>query len=98
MDDIEGCNHLHDLGMATPSSNGCEDCLRIGAQWLHLRMCMNCGHVGCCDDSPLRHATEHFSTTGHPVIQSFEPGEDWWFCYVDGLVFVPAAGPSFAYS
>ncbi len=62
---------------------GCEDCLAIGGAWLHLRLCLSCGHVGCCDDSPARHATAHARTTGHPLIRSIEPGEDWSWCFVD---------------
>ncbi len=70
-----GCTHVNQIGEVTPSAEGCEDCLKIGAKWMHLRLCMTCGHVGCCDDSPNRHATKHFRSTGHPVIKSFEPGE-----------------------
>ena len=81
------CSHLDRIGDVTPSSRGCEDCLRIGASWLHLRLCMTCGHVGCCDDSPNRHARAHFTGVGHPVIRSYEPGENWWWCYVDELAF-----------
>lgn len=77
------CEHLRSLTVAEPTtSEGCEDCIPIGGRWLHLRMCMACGHVGCCDDSPNRHATAHYSSTEHPVIQSFEPGERWAWCYV----------------
>ena len=82
-----GCTHIKGIGEVTPSAAGCEDCLRIGAKWLHLRLCMTCGHVGCCDSSPNRHATRHFRSTGHPVIKSFEPGEEWGWCYVDELFF-----------
>ena len=82
-----GCTHLNRIGEVTPSAEGCEDCLKIGARWLHLRLCMTCGHVGCCDDSPNRHATKHFRSTGDPVIKSFEPGEEWGWCYVDELFF-----------
>ncbi len=64
------------------TTDGCEDCIAIGSRWLHLRLCMTCGHVGCCDDSPNRHATAHFTATDHSVIQSFEPGERWAWCYV----------------
>jgi uncharacterized UBP type Zn finger protein len=64
---------------------GCEDCLAMNGKWLHLRICLECGHVGCCDDSPNRHATAHANRTGHPVIRSLEPGEDWSWCYVDQL-------------
>lgn len=62
---------------------GCEDCLAIGARWLHLRICLSCGHVGCCDDSPNKHATKHYHSTHHPVITSGEPGETWAYCYSD---------------
>ena len=62
---------------------GCEECLRIGQGWVHLRLCLRCGHVGCCDASPGRHATKHFQGTGHPMIRSLEPGEFWAWCYVD---------------
>ena len=77
---------------------GCEDCPRVGGWWVHLRVCMSCGHVGCCNDSPNRHATAHLRSTGHPVIQSYEPGEDWWYCYLDDLVFQNNGAPSFEYS
>ena len=88
----EACTHLEQAGDPQPSSDGCEDCLRIGGRWLHLRMCTTCGHVGCCDQSPNRHATAHHRETGHPLVQSYEPGEDWWWCYVDELVLeVPGA-------
>src|SRR4029078_3254944 len=78
----DSCTHLEQTADVSPSSEGCEDCLRIGGRLLHLRMCMTCGHVGCCDNSPNRHATAHFTGTDHPLIQSYEPGEDWWFCCV----------------
>jgi uncharacterized UBP type Zn finger protein len=78
------CEHLVGLRPIDPhTSEGCEDCLAIGGRWVHLRMCMECGHVGCCDSSPNRHATAHYNGTGHGVVQSFEPGEDWAFCYAD---------------
>jgi CPA1 family monovalent cation:H+ antiporter len=63
--------------------NGCEECLKLGTQWVHLRLCLSCGHVGCCDSSPMRHSTAHFNEIGHPVIRSFQPGEDWRWCYLD---------------
>ena len=66
-----------------PSGTGCLECDATGGWWFHLRRCAACGHVGCCDSSPRRHATAHFSGTGHPVAQSFEPGKDWVWCYVD---------------
>jgi len=62
---------------------GCEDCLKIGGQWVHLRECLTCGHVACCDSSPHRHATAHFKHTQHPIVTSVEPGETWCWCYVD---------------
>jgi len=92
------CTHLTEVEPVSPSSDGCEDCLRIGGQWVHLRMCQTCGHVGCCDNSPNRHATAHFHETAHPLIRSFEPGEDWWWCYVDELAFeVPGAAPALSH-
>ena len=92
-----GCTHLDQVAEVEPSSEGCEDCLRTGGRWVHLRMCMSCGHVGCCDNSPNRHATAHFATAHHPIIQSYEPGEDWWFCYVDDVAFMVGDAPSFAH-
>ncbi len=62
---------------------GCEECLKIGSAWVHLRMCLQCGKVGCCDNSPNRHASAHFAELGHPLIRSAQPHEDWWWCYVD---------------
>ena len=78
-------------------ASGCEDCLRIGGRWVHLRVCMSCGHVGCCDNSPNRHATAHFNEARHPLIQSYEPGEDWWYCYVDDVAFEVGDAPTFAH-
>lgn len=66
---------------------GCEECLRTGGRWVHLRMCQSCGRIGCCDNSPGRHATAHFEASGHPIIRSVEPGEQWSWCYVDELLF-----------
>jgi uncharacterized UBP type Zn finger protein len=80
---------------AVAGSDGCVDCLAIGGSWVHLRRCLVCGHVGCCDSSPNHHATTHFRTTNHPLIQSFEPGEEWLWCFVDNESFeignVPAS-------
>ena len=82
------CQHAAMAADVTPSANGCEECLSTGGTWVHLRVCMACGHIGCCDSSPGRHATAHWSSNpGHPVIRSFEPGEDWWWCYADNLLF-----------
>jgi hypothetical protein len=84
------CAHLDTIADVTPSTTrGCEDCLREGSRWLHLRECLQCGHVGCCDDSPRKHATAHFHSTQHPVMRSFEPGEEWGWCFPDQLVLVP---------
>lgn len=91
------CTHLDQIADVEPSSPGCEDCLRIGATWFHLRVCMTCGHVGCCDNSPNRHASAHARSTQHPIIQSYEPGEDWWYCYDDDLAFFNRGAPSFAH-
>jgi uncharacterized UBP type Zn finger protein len=91
----ETCTHITEVEPVSPSSEGCEDCLRSGGRWVHLRMCQSCGHVGCCDSSPNRHATAHYGETRHPLIRSFEPGEDWWWCYVDELAFeIPGAAPA----
>lgn len=85
--DTSGCTHLEAMRGARPHTTaGCEDCLRIGGRWVHLRLCLECGHVGCCDSSPNRHATKHFHASGHPVIRSFEPGENWAWCYVDEVM------------
>ena len=84
------CSHLDQITVFELPAEvaGCEDCLRIGAKWLHLRICLVCGHVGCCDDSPNRHATAHFHATSHPLIRSLEPGEDWNWCYVDQVALL----------
>ena len=93
------CPHLIGLDPAEPSSDGCETCRAEGLTWVHLRVCQACGHVGCCDSSPGRHATAHARTTGHPLVRSFEPGEDWFYCYVDGLALeVPDAPPAPSHS
>ena len=83
---MQQCTHLDTIRDVLPSAEGCEECLQIGGTWVHLRECLTCGHVGCCDSSENRHATQHFRATGHPLIQSFEPGEDWLWCYVDRVV------------
>lgn len=76
------CAHVLDVRPVPARTPGCEDCLRTGQRWVHLRLCLQCGHVGCCDSSPGRHATRHFHATNHPVVASYEPGERWAWCYV----------------
>jgi len=85
----EGCDHLDQIHDVTPSSSGCEECLRLGDDWFHLRVCMYCGHVGCCDQSKNRHATAHQHRTGHAIIQSFQPDEEWMYCYPDDVFMEP---------
>jgi CPA2 family monovalent cation:H+ antiporter-2 len=82
------CEHVAGINrQVRPHSRGCEECLAIGDTWVHLRLCMECGHVGCCDDSKNRHATKHFKGTKHPIVRSVEPGEAWGWCFVDELFF-----------
>jgi uncharacterized UBP type Zn finger protein len=90
------CNHLDTIVAVEPNDNGCHECLATGDHWVHLRLCQECGHVGCCDNSPNRHASKHYRTTAHPVIRSFEPGENWFWCYADEVEFEldVAPGPS----
>ena len=80
------CDHLDHVRAVRASGDGCVECLQMGDEWVHLRECMECGHVGCCDDSKNKHATKHFHKTKHPIIRSLEPGEDWGWCYVDELM------------
>jgi len=80
---MKRCHHLDKSPRAHPRAQGCEECLKSGDTWVHLRACLECGHVGCCDSSKNKHATKHFHSTRHPLMQSIEPGEDWIWCYVD---------------
>ena len=87
----ETCSHvsqIHSVKARTPA--GCEECLATGGHWVHLRLCLTCGHVGCCDNSPGKHATKHYHATHHPIVRSFEKGEDWAWCFVDDLYMEPA--------
>lgn len=85
------CPHLDQVRDVDPRTpEGCEECLQTGDSWVHLRLCLTCGHVGCCDDSKNKHASKHFRGTQHPVMRSFEPGEDWGWCFVDELFMEPA--------
>ncbi len=81
------CEHLKEIQTVKPSADGCENCLKTGDSWVHLRLCEICGHVGCCDSSPNKHATKHFHASNHAIIKSFEPGEEWAYCYPDDLFF-----------
>ena len=83
----KGCSHIAGIKDVTPSALGCEECLKSGSPWLHLRICRTCGHVGCCDDSPNKHATAHFHATGHPVIEGYDPPEGWGWCFIDKVLF-----------
>ena len=81
------CHHFDDLKPVNRSSKrGCEECLKIGSYWVHLRECLICGNVACCDSSPNKHATKHFHATKHPVLRSIEPGESWGWCYIDEVM------------
>jgi uncharacterized UBP type Zn finger protein len=79
------CTHLGEIHKVTPSGKGCKECLETGDRWVHLRLCLSCGHVGCCDSSKNKHASAHYRHAKHPIVQSFEPGEDWRWCYADEL-------------
>lgn len=83
------CTHLDTVELLEAPNEvaGCEECLALGMSWVHLRMCQQCGHIGCCDNSEGKHATGHFESTKHPIIRSVEPGETWSWCYVDELMF-----------
>jgi uncharacterized UBP type Zn finger protein len=87
---MSSCTHLDHVRVTElpEAVDGCEECLAAGGEWLHLRICLECGHVGCCDDSPNRHATAHAHATEHPIIRSLELGEEWCWCYVDELAMV----------
>lgn len=90
----DDCTHLGEIQDVTPASTGCVDCLAAGKHnWVHLRLCQTCGHVGCCDNSPGRHATGHYRAVTHPLIQSYEPGEEWLWCFVDEVAFEFADAP-----
>lgn len=83
---MKSCAHLEQVNFrAEGKTQGCEECEKIGSDWVHLRLCLSCGHVGCCDSSPNKHGTKHFKSTGHPVIKSYEPGENWKWCFIDEI-------------
>jgi hypothetical protein len=87
---MAACTHLDQVLITElpEAVAGCEDCLKTGDPWLHLRICLACGHVGCCDDSPNRHATAHGLASGHPIIRSLQPGEQWSWCFLDEVAMV----------
>ena len=91
--------HTESFRVVTPSALGCEECLKAGSVWGHLRLCRTCGHAGCCDQSPNKHASRHSRTTGHPIIEGYDPPEGWGWCYVDEVMFdlgskvTPQLGP-----
>ena len=88
------CAHLDSIRVVDlpPEVAGCEECLALGTRWVHLRMCQTCGHIGCCDNSPGKHATAHYRETDHPIIRSAEPGEDWSWCYPDEVTMRLSSG------
>ena len=75
-------SHLDEAHHVEPKGDGCEECLKLGMEWVHLRVCLTCGHIGCCDSSVGKHATKHFHKTTHPIVESFEPQEEWGWCYL----------------
>jgi uncharacterized UBP type Zn finger protein len=85
MSDETTCSHVSQIRDVTPSGDGCKECLETGDAWVHLRLCLTCGHVGCCDSSKNKHATKHYRHTKHPIMRSIEPGEAWMWCYVDEM-------------
>jgi uncharacterized UBP type Zn finger protein len=90
MESSARCTHLDQVKILEPPTDvpGCPQCLALGDGWVHLRMCQTCGEIGCCDNSPNRHATAHHRATGHPILRSIEPGEDWSWCYEDQMMFI----------
>lgn len=85
----KGCTHIYEINDVTPSSEGCGKCLEMGDTWVNLRLCLICGHVGCCDNSKNKHATKHFHETKHPMMVSYERGENWTWCFVDEVSITP---------
>jgi uncharacterized UBP type Zn finger protein len=81
----ETCSHLDSIRDVSPNSQGCEECLKTGDSWVHLRMCLQCGHVGCCSESKNNHAFKHYQKADHPIMKSIEPSEEWKWCYVDEI-------------
>lgn len=86
------CTHTDQIQDVEPSAQGCQECLETGDEWVELRMCLVCGHVGCCDSSPNQHASKHFQATGHPLIEAVGSGKDWRWCYLDEVYLEPGSG------
>jgi uncharacterized UBP type Zn finger protein len=80
------CTHLDQIKVTSTDKDYCEECIKTGDPWVHLRMCLSCGHVGCCDSSPNKHASKHFKSSEHPLVRSIQPGETWVWCYVDEVM------------
>jgi uncharacterized UBP type Zn finger protein len=95
-ENMELCEHIDHVKDQHPAKRVCEDCIKTGDKWVHLRVCLTCGHVGCCDSSKNKHATKHYHATSHPIVRSFEPGEDWGWCYVDEVEFDLSRGVAHA--
>lgn len=85
------CHHLNQVKFTSTDIDVCEECVKMGDTWVHLRLCMECGKVGCCDSSKNKHATKHFHQSKHPLMRSIEPGESWMWCYVDEMIVGEAA-------
>ena len=88
------CAHVTEIKVRKPEVHACNECLKMGATWVHLRLCMICGNVGCCDSSPGQHATKHFHASKHPIMRSIEPGEEWGWCFVDEVELDLSQGPA----
>ncbi len=84
---MRSCEHLSQARDLEPAHHVCDECVKTGSSWVHLRLCLTCGHVGCCDSSPNRHASKHFHATGHPIMRSIERGEEWGWCFVDEITY-----------
>ena len=89
----EQCEHFAEIKKLEPRTDGCEECTALGATWNELRVCLSCGHVGCCEDSEYAHALAHFNTTGHPMISSLDRADTWGWCYIHRRYFDPMPGP-----
>jgi uncharacterized UBP type Zn finger protein len=88
---MTSCEHVQEIRRVEPRTpEGCEECLASCMEWVHLRLCLTCGHVGCCDNSRGKHATKHFHRAQHPIVRSYQPGEDWGWCYAHQLLMEPA--------